>query len=376
MAENAKTVPFSVNRDDSRSLLDQVTDGLREAIVCGHYAPGDVLPSSNELVPVLGVSRIVTQNALARLTAEGWISSRPGVRSVVRDRGEKQWRGHVLLVGPEGDDNYLQAILSGTLRDRLLAAGYLFTQVCVRKSPDGKPDFSQLEAALSRSVDLVVALYDFTETFRFLAARKVPFAALRQTPKRPAGAVGFTHLAYNHAARDFAAECVRLGVREVVEVLWGDNMCDVSAACAEVGVKVSRRRVRVDVANGRLDAVRRAGMEFFAKMAETLKTAKRPGGQRNGRAFFIADDYLASGALLALAEAGLKAPRDMRVATWTNAGLAPAYPRELSRMELDPVAAGETVAAAALEYLSTGQYPEGTVVGPKWVKGETMGGPA
>ena len=66
----------------------------------------------------------------------------------------------------------------------------------------------------------------------------------------------------------------------------------------------------------------------------------------------------------------------MRVATWANAGLAPAYPRELSRMELDPVAAGETVAAAALEYLATGQYPEGTVVGPKWVNGETMGGPA
>lgn len=369
-------LPFSVNRNDARSLVDQVADGLRQAIVTGHWRVGDEIPSTRELVPLLGVSHIVTRAALSRLAAEGYVLSRHGLHPVVRDRAAKQWRGHVALVCPEGDDNYLQTILAGALRNRLLEEGYLFSQVSVRRGSDGKHDFSQLEAALSRSVDLVVALYDFMETFRFLAARKVPFAALRQTPKRPAGAVGFTHLAYNHAARDFAAECVRFGVREVVEVLWGDNMCDVSAACAEVGVKVSRRRVRVDVAKGRLDAVRRAGMEFFAKMAETLKTAKRPGGQRNGRAFFIADDYLASGALLALAEAGLKAPRDMRVATWANAGLAPAYPRELSRMELDPVAAGETVAAAALEYLSTGQYPEGTVVGPKWVKGETMGGPA
>ena len=364
-------LPFAVNRNDARSLVDQVADGLRQAIVSGHWAAGDEIPSSRELVPLLGVSRIVTKAALARLSAEGYILARTGLHPVVRDRGAKQWRGHVVLVGPEGDDNYLQTILSGTLRDRLLAAGYLFTQVCVRKSPDGKPDFSQLEAALSRSVDLVIALYDFTETFRFLAARKVPFAALRQTPKRPAGAVGFTHLAYNHATRDFASECVRLGVREVLEVTWGGNLCDVSAACAEAGVKVSKRMVRVDVSKGRLDAVRRAGMEFFAKILESKRAKINP-----ATAYFISDDYLASGALLALAEAGLKAPRDIRVATWANAGLVPAYPREVSRMEIDPVAAGETVAAAAIEYLSKGQYPEGTVVRPKWVKGETMGGPA
>ena len=46
MTKKPKKIPFAVNRDGSRSLLDQVTDGLREAIVRGYYAPGDVLPSS------------------------------------------------------------------------------------------------------------------------------------------------------------------------------------------------------------------------------------------------------------------------------------------------------------------------------------------
>lgn len=366
-----KNIPFEVSRNDARPLVRQVLDGMREAILGGYYAPGDEIPPYAELARILGVSQIVTKAVLKRLGEDGLVLARPRIGTVVRDRSAKQWRGHVVLVGPEGDDNYLQTILSGTLRDRLLTAGYLFTQVCVRKSPEGKPDFSQLEAALSRSVDLVIALYDFTETFRFLAARKVPFAALRQTPKRPAGAVGFTHLAYNHAARDFAEECVRLGIQEVVELFWGGNMCDVAAACAEAGVKVSKRMVHVDVSKGRLDAVRRAGMEFFAKTLESKRAKNNP-----ATAYFISDDYLASGALLALAEAGLKAPRDIRVATWANAGLVPAYPREVSRMEIDPVAAGETVATAALEYLSTGQYPEGTVIGPKWVRGETMGGSA
>ena len=41
-------------------------------------------------------------------------------------------------------------------------------------------------------------------------------------------------------------------------------------------------------------------------------------------------------------------------------------------MEFNPVAAGETAAAAMLEYLETGIFPSGLSYGPKWVDGETM----
>ena len=379
MAVIAKKVPFSVNRDDPRSLLDQVTDGLREAIVCGHYAQGDVLPSSNELVPVLGVSRIVTQNALARLTAEGWISSRPGVRSVVRDRGAKQWRGHMLLVTPDGDDNYLQAILSGTLRDRLLDEGWLFSQVCVRRTPDGKFDFSHLDASLSRSVDLVLSIYARPEIIRRLSRLGRPFAVFGEVAERPCGAVGFTRLDYNMAVDDFAKECVRLGVEEVVEVNWFPTMCDLSPLKAR-GIHVRRVKVAADASDGRLGAVRRAAMEVFARMASpgssivTRHSSLRGGGSATPRrVFFFGDDYLATGALTALSFAGLRAPEDFRFATWANRGNELAYPRELSRMEIDPAGAGVAVADSVLAYLKTGAYPSGTVIGPKWIAGETMG---
>ena len=46
MQGKKKTIPFSVSRNDSRTLFAQVSDGLREAIVSGYYAPGDVLPTS------------------------------------------------------------------------------------------------------------------------------------------------------------------------------------------------------------------------------------------------------------------------------------------------------------------------------------------
>ena len=87
----------------------------------------------------------------------------------------------------------------------------------------------------------------------------------------------------------------------------------------------------------------------------------------------MADDYLTSGALLALSYAGLKVPEHVRLATFANTGLGPDYCRPLSRMELDPGKVGETVAAAVVEYFKAGTFPSGIIVGPKWIAGETMG---
>ena len=111
-------LPFSADRNDVRSLLDQVADGLRTAIVGGFYKPGDELPSSRELCPMLGVSRIVTSAALERLVAKGCILTRRGLRPAVRDTGTKQWLGHVVLVCPELDAGPFQTAMGEALRTR------------------------------------------------------------------------------------------------------------------------------------------------------------------------------------------------------------------------------------------------------------------
>lgn len=360
----AKKVPFSVSRDDTRSLLRQVEDGLREAIVGGFYKPGEMVPSYRELAPMLGVSRIVTQNALRRIADEGLVVSRPRRGSFVRDLGAKQWLGHVVLVSTGCEDNYHQTVISAELRRRLLEIGYLFTHVDVPRKADGSYEFAYLDATFARSVDLVVALYDKKEIFRYLARRKVPFAAVSSVPRPPEGAIGFTVCDYGAAAPSFAAECARRGIGDVVEVYWERYMCDIVPAFSERGIRVRKVKVNVDESHGVLAGVKNAGMEwglgsrFFAAQPR--------------RACFFADDYIAAGALAALTYRGLKAPEDMLVATWANKGLGIAYPRELSRMEFDPVGAGSAVADAVLAYLRTGTYPC-TTVSPVWVPGETLG---
>ena len=362
-----KPLPFSVNRNDARSLVDQVADGMRQAIVSGHWRVGDELPSTRELVPLLGVSHIVTRAALSRLSDEGYVLTRHGLHPMVRDRGAKQWIGHVVLVCPEGDDNYLQTILAGALRDRLLAAGYLFTQICVRRDQDGKFDFSYLDAALSRSVDLAIVMYDHVESFRHLARKGIPYAALRDVPEMPKGAVGFTHLNLNMAVETFVEECSKLGVEKVVQINWDRHLCDVSSACRSAGLDVKTVNIPIDKSAGRLLNVKRAGFEAFSQLIADAKL------RHPTTVYFISDDYLAAGALLAIADAGLDIPADIRFATWANAGLGPFFKKELSRMEFDPAAAGATIAAAALQYLDTDIYPSGTSVGPRWISGETLG---
>ena len=66
---NRTDIPFKVERSAAGSLSKQMTDGLREAIVSGHYKPGDVLPTILEWSKLLDVSIRVPEAAVAALQA-------------------------------------------------------------------------------------------------------------------------------------------------------------------------------------------------------------------------------------------------------------------------------------------------------------------
>ena len=362
-----KKVPFRVSRDDTRSLLRQVEDGLREAIVGGFYKPGESVPSSRELVSMLGVSRIVTQAALRRIADEGLVVSRPRVGSVVRDRGERQWRGHVVFAYAEMNVGYFQTGFAEELRKLLNRDGYLFTRATGDSGDEtGTADFSLLDVALSRSVDLVVVLTNSRGILQYLARRRIPFAAVTHRETKPAGAVGVTHFDLYGALDGFAAACRGAGIRKAAVMHWTSGIHEATQRLRAAGMSVSSVVVAPNFSLGKLTAIERAGYEEFRRRIEAGRLGR-------DTAWFFADDYLARGALMAMAAAGVRAPEDIRVATLSNAGNGPLYVRDLARLEMDPVRAGATVASAALEYLKTGRYPEDSVIGPIWIPGETMG---
>lgn len=62
----------------SGSLVSQVGESLRQAILSGQYSAGDKLPSEHELTETHSVSRTVVREAVAALRSDGLVEVRQG----------------------------------------------------------------------------------------------------------------------------------------------------------------------------------------------------------------------------------------------------------------------------------------------------------
>jgi GntR family transcriptional regulator, transcriptional repressor for pyruvate dehydrogenase complex len=62
----------------SRTLVSQLGDALRQAIVTGQFPPGSRLPSEAQLTEAHGVSRTVVREAIAALRADRLVEARQG----------------------------------------------------------------------------------------------------------------------------------------------------------------------------------------------------------------------------------------------------------------------------------------------------------
>jgi GntR family transcriptional regulator len=70
----------------------RIADDLRTQIRDGQYAPGDLLPTQQELSDRYGVARMTTRQALAELVSEGLVRSHQGKGMVVRGRQHMVYR--------------------------------------------------------------------------------------------------------------------------------------------------------------------------------------------------------------------------------------------------------------------------------------------
>ena len=87
----------------------------------------------------------------------------------------------------------------------------------------------------------------------------------------------------------------------------------------------------------------------------------------------FADDYIANGGLLAMAELGIRPPEDVKVVAWLNRGFPLNSLRSLTRMETCPYANGRTVANLIIDYLRTGRRPRRIPsIGHDYIIGDTF----
>lgn len=360
-------MPFAVDRSADSGLIEQVTDGIRRAIVCGKYRPGDILPKLEEFAAGLGVSMNVVRAASSRLVKEGLVRVRRHIGAIVQPPGRKTRRGHVLMVVPDGNRGVFTALLVGEARAVLSARDYLFSEVTVCKARNGRYDTVLLEMELHETVDLAILLYNRPPIERVLASSGVPFMVIGDRASSAPNFAGLVRMRLDAAVGDVVAQCLRCGVRRALVVCaWSGGKKAVERFRA-AGVEANEWRIGSNALYDAVEEVQREGLEAFADRF-----------RREGRAwlpdllFFADDDFLAAGCLMALLAEGVKVPEDVCVVTLANKGVGPVFTKPLARLEVDPGGYGRSLADFAYDILNGKKPPRKMETLTTYVPGETF----
>ncbi len=373
-AWKAGDIPFKVDRNAPGSLTKQMANGLREAIASGRFKAGETLPTFLEWTRLLGVSARVPEAALAILAREGMVSVHKRTGCVVNPRRQKAWNGRVLAVVPGGDHNFYHNILVGRIRDRIGEAGYLFSQVAVPRAADGRYDFRRLGHELKARPDFTLLVENQSEIERLLSKSGLPFGVFGEKPCTLAGCVANFACRRNAAVPRLVAHCVKAGVRRVIQVSRvaqtpsdAPEHFDAAPALRETGIAVEEFDTPLAPDFGRIESVTRGALLAF-----------RDRFAREGRGWLpdllvFTDDFVATGALVAMLAEGIAIPRDIRVVSLSNRGLGPVFPVSLTRIENDPVKHGEQLAEAVCAFLAGRRIRKGMgVIAPEYIVGESF----
>ncbi|MBP5545267.1 MAG: GntR family transcriptional regulator [Kiritimatiellae bacterium] len=354
---------FNTSRYAKAPLSRRLAEAIKDSIIHGKFKPGEALPPIRQLVEDCGRSAKVPRKALEILEAEGWTRPVRGVGSIVLDRGEDpQSSGRVLFyVRHTGLSNY-GASLMAIIDAKLMAKGYK-TFVINASSRSEALACRRLESRLREKWSLVALIGGGVEARGLVAKSGHPFVLLGDggiPPDDSSSCVGRIGFSTGKALPHFVGECVRKNVKRVVQFVYCHGSFDAAGALLEKGIATETFRI------GRKSSPAEVSRAAIVEMECILANGALPD------LFLFTDDHIAQGGLVALAVAGIKVPRDVKVATHANKGFGPIWPMRLSRLEVDPVANGRALADAILAFLETGAFPTGLNLGSVWKKGTTM----
>lgn len=92
MQKPARKLSMFRPRPAQRSLAHELIERMTADITSGKLAPGEQLPTEQELIAASGVSRTVVREAVAALRAEGLVVTRQGVGAFVADNARRPFR--------------------------------------------------------------------------------------------------------------------------------------------------------------------------------------------------------------------------------------------------------------------------------------------
>ena len=272
-------------------------------------------------------------------------------------------KGRVLFYVRETGYSYYCAEFMATFEKRLSARGYGVSFVCAVARSESSA-VRRLKSALKERWSLVVMMGGGAEARRLVSESCLPFILVGDGAPLPRlsapSCIGRVEIRCGKAVPDFIRECVRRNIARVVQFKYAEGAFDVAGMLSHAGVDVMTVNVP---RKSSPEEVSRAALGEMRKIV-----AKR----RLPDLFLFTDDYLAHGALTALAVAGVRIPEDVAVVTHANKGLGPVWTTPLSRLEMDAAAHADAVARTVADYLKMGVHPPELDLGSVWKPGTTF----
>ena len=360
-------LPFKLDKSRPRSLVSQMTEGLRDAIITGYYKPGDMLPTIHEWTRMFEVSIRVPVGATANLVKEGLVVTRPRHGCVVLPQpGRRTWLGHVVVVRPADVYSHIVIAQLSSMEQQFSLAGYLVSTVVVRRDENDDFDLDELNETLSRNVNLAVAVGSRPQVLGCLRKSKVPFLHVGYGNAPVAGSVGHVGISWQMAREDFAAHCSRAGIRHVAIIGKMGGRHETARMLEARGIRVSRVEVAAELGPERVENLERETCRAVDRLFDDCGRKWLPD------LVFVEDDYQAVGALFSLLSHGVKIPEDVFFATVKNYGNGPALPISISRIEYNPVEAGAAAGKAAVAFLGGKDFSCDAAAGIRYVVGDTF----
>jgi DNA-binding LacI/PurR family transcriptional regulator len=276
------------------------------------------------------------------------------------------WKGQVLIVVPPDGGNTADNTMSTVLRNNLISNGYLALTAPVLRGDDGKCDFSLLELMLHQQTDLVVQLHDKPDISNWLSSHNIPFIrCTTDTDNLLQSCIGEIHFRKDTAISSFVSHCLEKNVNRVTVVSAWNQRATVESL-KEAGIEVDNWHI--ELPRGAAGAqISKVALDFISERVPEIR-------ERRIRNMFFTDDYLTSGALVALLGAGIRIPDELNIVTLVNKtnGSGLTFNVPFTRLEADPIDWGRIVSESVLGYLKDGVFAPDVTIGPRYVRGETF----
>ena len=351
------------------SLSRTIFETLRDEIANGVYGIGALLPDLDSLRRRFGSGEYAVRRALRRLRNEGLVTIRRHVGVIVNDKALGAWKGRIAFIAVRMTGSFLAQMLELRFARRFAAEGYSIVPLFLDFGEDGTLDIGNLARHLANGFSFAICYCINGQVTGLLDRANVPYVVLNRSAREFPRARGVFRENFRRAYADLIKAMHKAGVRRILEVDMERSIDrGFKNQLFEAGIAMQRIMCATDVDDRpHISSVKNCGHSAVADyFADPRHRAHPPD------AVLFDDDYLAVGGIVAILEAGLRIPDDIKVVPFANRGNEPVLGVSLARIENDPETYGNAVADYVLANLA-GRKVKPPQIEYRFVPGESLG---